>query len=84
MHGLTLAAVITRLLSFKVAVQLDDAQLLLLAAEIAATSAVGSIVAGYVAERTGSARTLRIGLAGLSLAAFEGSRLPTRTLAKFA
>jgi MFS family permease len=69
-HGLTLAAVITRLPSFKVAFALDDAQLLLLAVEIAAMSAFGSICAGYVAERNGSARTLRVGLAGLSVGAF--------------
>ncbi|UPK75556.1 MFS transporter [Nocardioidaceae bacterium SCSIO 66511] len=71
-QGLTFSSIVTRLATIKDKFDLDDLDVLLLLAAVAALSAVGSIVAGYTAQRWGSAATLRVALAGASL----GSVLP--------
>ncbi|UYM03420.1 MFS transporter [Solicola gregarius] len=71
-QGLTFSSIVTRLATIKDEFDLDDTDILWLLAAVAALSAVGSIVAGYAAARWGSAPTLRIALAGVSL----GSVLP--------
>lgn len=66
-QGLTFASIVTRLVTFKDKFDLSDYQILLLLAAVAFSSAVGSLIAGYTAERWGSARTLRWGLVGVSV-----------------
>lgn len=78
-QGLAFASIVTRLPTLKDDLDLSDLDILVLLAAVAVVSAVGSLVAGYTAQRWGSAITLRVGLAGVSLGAvlpsFAGSLL---------
>ena len=68
-QGLTFASIVTRLPTFKDRLDLTDTDVLVILAAVAVMSGVGSLVTGTVAERYGSAVTLRVALAGVSLAA---------------
>lgn len=65
-QGLTFASLVTRLPTIKDDFDLTDYQVLVLLAAVAVTSGVGSLLAGWAAERWGSATTLRAGLLGVS------------------
>jgi MFS family permease len=68
-QGLTFASIVTRLPTFKDRLDLSDTDVLVILAAVAVMSAVGSLVAGALAERWGSAVTLRVALAGVSVSA---------------
>lgn len=67
-QGLTFASLVTRLPAIKDRFDLSDVDILLLVLAVAGLSAVGSMVAGQAAARWGSAATLRVALAGSSVA----------------
>ena len=68
-QGLTFASIVTRLPTFKNRLDLTDTDVLVILAAVAVMSAVGSLVTGNLAERWGSAGTLRVALAGVSVSA---------------
>ncbi|MEU6734421.1 MFS transporter [Streptomyces physcomitrii] len=76
-QGLTFASIMTQLARIKDDFDLSDLDILGLLAAVSVTSALGSLAAGSLARRRGSALTLRAGLTGVSLGAvlpgFAGS-----------
>ncbi|WP_353953426.1 MFS transporter [Knoellia sp. S7-12] len=76
-QGLTFASIVTRLPTFKDKFDLSDLQILVLLAAVAVASGLGSLAAGYAAQRWGSAVTVRNALLGVSVCAgligFSGS-----------
>lgn len=72
-QGLTFASIITRLPGFADKFALDEIGILYLIVLTAACAAAGSLIAGSVAARVGSALTLRLSLAGVSVASFVTS-----------
>lgn len=65
-QGITLASIVTRLATIKTEFELTDLDIVYLLATVVGFAALGSIAAGFAAERTGSAPALRVALAGVS------------------
>ncbi|MGH3351834.1 MAG: MFS transporter [Nocardioides sp.] len=76
-QGLTFASLITRLESIQSKLDLSAADVFVVLGTTTAVGAVGSVVAGHLAIRIGSATTLSLMLAGASVTAVAPAFAPT-------
>ncbi|MEU4450565.1 MFS transporter [Nocardioides sp. NPDC023903] len=76
-QGLTFASLITRLESIATKLDLSAGDVFVVLGVTTAVGAVGSVVAGHLATRIGSAATLSLMLGGASLAAVAPAFAPT-------
>lgn len=76
-QGFAFAVILTHLGSFKQRWALDDLQITIIMFVVALLAAVGSVVAGSLAPRFGSAGALRIGLAALAAGVVVAGLAPT-------
>ncbi|TQL67680.1 sugar phosphate permease [Nocardioides albertanoniae] len=79
-QGLTFASLITRLESIQSKLDLSAADVFVVLGTTTAVGAVGSVVAGHLATRIGSATTLSLMLAGASVTAVAPAFAPTMTI----
>lgn len=78
-QGLTFASLITRLESIATKLDLSAGDVFVVLGVTTAIGAIGSVAAGHLATRIGSAATLSLMLAGASLAAVAPAFAPTMT-----